>query len=134
MSPPTQTSNSHTSLLQLGTQIADLRSQVCKECCKTIAILSYRLGALFAPIIDLLWAKLSRLVSIKVQVMAKAADSCIRVIILSCQDQRLLSHVIEGCDSKAVTLRRVTLEYLCIILATWRKDLIEKYGHYHCLA
>lgn len=106
--------------------MADLRSAVCKETCKTIALLSYKLKSNVATLLEFWWPKIFRLVTIKIQVMAKAADSCIRAILFTCHEGRLLQLVAEGCSAKNATLRKLTLDYLCIICATWKKDLLEK--------
>lgn len=38
---------------QISIQISDLRSVVCKEACRTVALLAHRLGAIFAPLAEL---------------------------------------------------------------------------------
>lgn len=38
---------------QIGAQISDLRSVVCKEACRTTALLARRLGPLFSPLAEL---------------------------------------------------------------------------------
>ena len=40
-------------LVQIGAQISDLRSVVCKEACRTAALLARRLGPLFSPLAEL---------------------------------------------------------------------------------
>ena len=37
---------------QISIQISDLRSVVCKEACRTVALLAHRLGAIFAPLAE----------------------------------------------------------------------------------
>ena len=103
-----------------------MRSAVCKETCKAVALLSYKLKSNLSSLLEIWWPKIFRLVTIKIQVMAKAADSGIRVILVSSCDGRLLQLVSEGCSSKNALLRKLSLDYLCIICATWKKDLLEK--------
>ena len=37
---------------QIEIQISDLRSVVCKEACRTVALLAHRLGSQFAPLAE----------------------------------------------------------------------------------
>ena len=66
-------------------QILDLRSSVCKEACRTVAIISKccSISTSFYILVDIFVPIILRLVSVKTQVMATAADRSIRIIITS---------------------------------------------------
>ena len=109
-------------------QISDLRSIVMKEACRTVGFLAKRLGSAFAVIAELLLPVLMKQVVVKIQVMSSAADRCIRIIIKSAVQgfPRLLSQFLENCSSKTPTLRKSSYEYLCLAVALWKIEVLEK--------
>ena len=109
-------------------QISDLRSIVMKEACRTVGFLATRLGCNFAVMAELLLPVLMKQVVVKIQVMSSAADRCIRIIIKSAVQgfPRLLSQFLENCSSKTPTLRKSSYEYLCLAVALWKIEVLEK--------
>ena len=112
--------------MQVSTQIIDLRSTVSKEACKAVAALAYTLRQQFSPLAEVWWLHLIRVVVVKIQVISSSADKCIRVIVATCMDQRLLLQIIESCTAKAPPLRKLGLEYLCLACSAWKPEAIEK--------
>eukprot|EP00981_Chlorochromonas_danica_P002560 scaffold497_cov170-Ochromonas_danica.AAC.3 len=98
----------------ISNQLSDLRSAICKETCKTLAILAYVLPQSFVTLIDCWWPKIARVLIIKIQVMSSAADRCVRCIVASCQDSRLMQLLLESCTSKNAHHRKFALEYLAL--------------------
>lgn len=111
---------------QVSSQIIDLRSTVSKEACKAVAALAYALRQQFSPLAETWWLHLVRVVVVKIQVISSSADKCIRVIVASCPDQRLLMQIIESCTAKAPPLRKLGLEYLSLACAAWKPEIIER--------
>jgi hypothetical protein len=119
----------------MAAQIIDLRSAVSKEACRAVAALALAMKQSFCPIAEQLWIHLVRIVVVKIQVISSAADKCIRVIVASCPEPRLLSLIVEGCTNKAKTpaLRKLCLEYLSLACASWRIEVIERYDEFCAL-
>jgi hypothetical protein len=110
----------------MSVQLADLRSSICKETCKTLAVLAYTIPQQFSMLLELWWPKIMRVVVIKIQVMSAAADRCIRCIVASCQDVKLLQLILESCSNKNAILRKFGVEYLALACALWKVDVLEK--------
>lgn len=110
----------------MSTQIIDLRSAVSKEACRAVAALAFALRQQFCPLAEVWWMHLVRVVVVKIQVISSSADKCIRVLVASCPDQRLLVQIMESCTAKAPPLRKLGLEYLCLACAAWKSEAIEK--------
>ena len=109
-------------------QISDLRSIVMKEACRTVGFLAYRLGPNFSLIAELLLPVLMKQVVVKIQVMSSAADRCIRIIIKSALQgfPRIITQFLENCSSKTPALRKCSYEYLCLAVALWKVEILEK--------
>ena len=114
--------------MQMIVQICDLRSIVSKEACRTVAILARRLGPAFSHFADLWLPSLLKQVVLKIQVMSSAADRCVRVILSTSPIgyPRIMQLIIEQCAAKNPLLRKYSFEYICIICAMWRMDVLEK--------
>jgi hypothetical protein len=113
-------------IFQISTQIIDLRSAVSKEACRAVGALAFALRQQFAPLAELWWPHLARVVVVKIQVISSAADKCMRALIGSCADYRLLGLIAEPCTGKSAPLRKLCLEYLALACAVWKVELMEK--------
>jgi hypothetical protein len=113
-------------VLQVSAQIIDLRSAVSKEACWAVGALAYVLRGSFAPLAELFWPQLVRVVVVKIQVISSAADKCLRVLVASCADTRLLGLIAEACTGKSPQLRKLALEYLSLACVCWKPEMIER--------
>ena len=113
-------------LSQISAQIIDLRSAVSKEACRAVGALAASLRQHFTPLAELFWPHLARVVVVKIQVIASAADKCLRVLVAACPDHRLLGLIVESCTGKNPPLRKLCLEYTCLACAAWRSEGIER--------
>ena len=91
-----------------------------------MAALAFVLRQQFCPLAEVWWLQLVRVVVVKIQVISSSADKCIRVMVASCADHRLLLLIVESCTAKSPPLRKLCLEYLALACASWRLDIIEK--------
>lgn len=104
--------------LQISAQVADLRSVVSKEGCKTVAVLAFSLRQLFLPLVDCLVPALLKQTLVKIQVMSASADKSLRIVIVSScccsggqsSEGKLLALLIEACANKAAAVRRMAAE------------------------
>eukprot|EP01034_Spumella_vulgaris_P026937 gene26937-33588_t len=106
--------------------ISDLRSVVCKEACRTVAILARELGSVFSPFAESFMSTLMKVCTVKIAVMSSAADRCVRILVALCVENRLLTSLLESCTAKAAVVRKLSLEYLSIACALWRYDFLER--------
>ena len=121
------TLSSRVYVLKISSQVIDLRSAVSKEACRTISIIVHALKTHAYPLLELLWVHLLRVVVVKIQVISSSADRCIRIAVCCCTgESKLVLLITEHCCSKIPLLRRLCFEYLCLAVAVWRVDLIDK--------
>lgn len=113
-------------LLQLVSQISDLRSVICKEGCRTLAVLAFFLGAHFRPLSEQWFPCLIKVVCVKIAVMSSAADRCIRVLVSMHPENRLLTQILDSCLAKNAQIRAMSLEYLSLAAALWKYDILDK--------
>ena len=108
-------------------QIADLRSSVSKEACRTVAVLARAMGPAFAPFAEMWIPALMKQVVLKIQVMASAADRSIRIILSTTTTgfPKVLPLLMDQCASKTAALRKSALEYICLSCAVWRPEALE---------
>jgi len=127
-------SNFSFDLYQITAQVTDLRSSVCKEGCKTVAVLSFCLRQHFIPLAEFFVPSLLKQVILKIQVMSSTADKSIRVVVACLTlnsnspnaDSKLLSLLVEACSNKSAILRKMSVEYLALHCALAKQDSIEK--------
>lgn len=112
--------------LQVSAQIIDLRSAVSKEACRAVGALAHALRQSFAPLAEAWWPQLARVVVVKIQVISSAADKCLRVLVASCGDHRLLGQIAEACTGKSPPLRKLALEYLSLACVCWKPEIIDR--------
>lgn len=114
----------------MHTQILDLRSSICKEACRTVAVIARRMGLHFAPHAEIWLPSLLKQLPVKIAVMSSAADRCIAIIVSSFFDSgssRVLNCLLEAATSKNPLLRKFTYEYLCFVCSLWKTDFLDKY-------
>ena len=111
-------------------QIADLRSTLCKEACRTVAVLARRMGTAFVETSTLFIPSLLKQACVKTQIMAQAAGRCLQVLVTasSSGNSRVLAHFFEQVASKnaSVSARRTSMECICLASSLWPNDVLEK--------
>ena len=114
----------------IAAQVTDLRSVLSKEACKTVAIMAWALRSQFAPLAELWWPSLLKLVVVKIQVISLSADKAIRCLLASSSgaDSKLLNLVTDSCHSKNSSLRKFSFEYLAMVCAMWRAEFLDRHA------
>eukprot|EP01041_Mallomonas_annulata_P001775 gene1775-3436_t len=113
----------------MSVQITDLRSSVCKEACRTVAMLAKCTGVHFIPLAELWIPSILKVVPVKTQVMQSAADRSIRIILsahISGFPRVLSGCMLECTASKNGALRAMAMEYFCLACAIWKVETLEK--------
>ncbi|XP_043233243.1 CLIP-associating protein 1-B-like [Amphibalanus amphitrite] len=111
--------------LQLSVQ--DLRSQVVREGCITIAYLSQQLGSRVDHLCHSLLPVLIELIPNSAKVMSTSGVVAIRFIIQHTQHARLIPIVTSQLSSKSREIRRACCEFLEQMITTWPTPALERH-------
>ncbi|XP_041100844.1 CLIP-associating protein 2-like isoform X37 [Polyodon spathula] len=105
----------------------DLRSQVVREACITVAYLSYVLGNKYDHGAEAIVPILFNLIPNCAKVMATSGVSAIRFIIRHTHVPRLIPLITSNCTSKSVAVRRRGYEFLYLLLQEWQTHSLERH-------
>ncbi|XP_043074486.1 CLIP-associating protein 2 isoform X31 [Puntigrus tetrazona] len=105
----------------------DLRSQVVREACITVAHLSTLLGNKFDHGAEAIVPVLFNLIPNCAKVMATSGTAAIRIIIRHTHVPRLIPLITGNCTSKSVAVRRRCYEFLDLLLQEWQTHSLERH-------
>ncbi|VDD94386.1 unnamed protein product [Enterobius vermicularis] len=121
------------------TSIKDLRSQVCREGCVTLAYVSLdnvikrhfsfyceRLEMKMAVIIEALMPTLINLLQNSAKVMATSAQVALQYVVKHVRSPKLLPHLKTAMASKSKDIRRNAAALILMALTLWDSRIIEK--------
>lgn len=119
----------HLRLLEHPFQISvkDLRSQVVRESCITIAYLSQQLGSKLDHFSEMLLPSLINLIPNSAKIMSSAGVVAIHFIIQFTHVSRLIPIIANQINSKSKEIRKTCLEFLDQLLHTWPTHTLEKH-------
>ncbi|XP_048057649.1 CLIP-associating protein 2 isoform X39 [Megalobrama amblycephala] len=106
----------------------DLRSQVVREACITVAYLSTLLGNKFDHGAEGIVPVLFNLIPNCAKVMATSGTAAIRIIIRHTHVPRLIPLIASNCTSKSVAVRRRCYEFLDLLLQEWQTHSLERHA------
>ncbi|XP_049331408.1 CLIP-associating protein 2 isoform X23 [Astyanax mexicanus] len=106
----------------------DLRSQVVREACITVAHLSTVLGNKFDHGAEAIVPVLFNLIPNCAKVMASSGTAAIRIIIRHTHVPRLIPLITGNCTSKSVSVRRRCYEFLDLLLQEWQTHSLERHA------
>ncbi|XP_055860577.1 CLIP-associating protein 1-like isoform X8 [Biomphalaria glabrata] len=107
--------------------VKDLRSQVVREGCVTIAYLSQQLGTKFDHFAESVLPSLMNLIPNSAKVMSTSGIVCIRFIMQFVHTSRLIPIITSNLTSKSNVIRRYSLEFVNQILHSWPTHCLEKH-------
>jgi len=107
--------------------VKDLRSQVVRECCITIAFLSQQIKHKVDRFLEFLLPSLINLIQNSAKVMATSGIVCIRFLIQNSHSTRFLPVICQSVASKSKEIRRHICEFLDQLLHTWPTHSLEKH-------
>ncbi|XP_045460920.1 CLIP-associating protein isoform X3 [Harmonia axyridis] len=114
--------------IPLQSTLKDLRSQVVREACISIAYLVQNIGNKFDKATELLMPPLLNLIQNSAKVMATAGIVTIRFIIQSSHNSRLIPiFTSNAVNSKSKDIRRSCCEFLEHILTNWPSNSLERH-------
>ncbi|KAK2886950.1 hypothetical protein Q8A67_015178 [Cirrhinus molitorella] len=105
----------------------DLRSQVVREACITVAHLSTLLGNKFDHGAEAIVPVLFNLIPNCAKVMSTSGTAAIRIIIRHTHVPRLIPLITGNCTSKSVAVRRRCYEFLDHLLQEWQTHSLERH-------
>ncbi|XP_028317568.1 CLIP-associating protein 2 isoform X21 [Gouania willdenowi] len=105
----------------------DLRSQVVREACITVAHLSLVLGNKFDHGAEAIVPVLFNLIPNCAKIMATSGVSAIRIIIKHTHVPRLIPLITSNCTSKSVAVRRRCYDFLDLLLQEWQTHSLERH-------
>ncbi|XP_047664288.1 CLIP-associating protein 2 isoform X37 [Tachysurus fulvidraco] len=106
----------------------DLRSQVVREACVTVAHLSTVLGNKFDHGAEAIVPVLFNLIPNCAKIMATSGTAAIRIIIQHTHVPRLIPLITGNCTSKSVAVRRRCYEFLDLLLQEWQTHSLERHA------
>ncbi|XP_069469269.1 CLIP-associating protein 2 isoform X18 [Ambystoma mexicanum] len=107
--------------------VKDLRSQVVREACITVAHISTILGNKFDHGAESIVPPLFNLVPNCAKVMATSGCAAIRIIIRHTHVPRLIPLITSNCSSKSVAVRRRCFDFLDLLLQEWQTHSLERH-------
>ncbi|XP_017798561.1 PREDICTED: CLIP-associating protein 1-A isoform X2 [Habropoda laboriosa] len=106
---------------------SDLRSQVVREACITLAFLSQQLKNKFASFGDAVLLTLMNLIQNSAKVVATAGAVAVRFILQNTHCSRFVPIITSCLSNKSKDIRRASCEYLNLILQTWPTQILQKH-------
>lgn len=110
------------------TTVKDLRSQVVREACVTIAFMSQCLGNRLDQFAEFLVPVLINLIQNSAKVIASAGQVCLSFIVRYTHCGRLVPHICAGLSSKSREIRRAACKFLHTILSSWPGNILSKHS------
>ncbi|XP_060851627.1 CLIP-associating protein 1-like [Rhopalosiphum padi] len=107
--------------------IKDLRSQVIRETCVTIAFLSQRLGNKFNHFSESVFSNLIDLIQNSAKVTASSGLVAIRFILEYSHAPRIILILAKSLGSKSKDIRRACCEFFDQILRKWPSQVVERH-------
>ncbi|KAJ8307405.1 hypothetical protein KUTeg_015489 [Tegillarca granosa] len=107
--------------------VKDLRSQIVREACITIAYYSQQLGHKFDHFAESMMPALINLIPNSVKIMATSGIVCIRFLIQYTHTPRLIPVISGNTTSKSSIIRRYCYEFINQLLHTWPTHILEKH-------
>nr|XP_031832782.1 CLIP-associating protein 1-A isoform X7 [Nomia melanderi] len=105
----------------------DLRSQVVREACITLAFLSQHLKNKFASFGEAVLLTLMNLIQNSAKVVATAGAVAVRFILQNTHCNRYVPIITSCLSNKSKDIRRASCEYLNLILQTWPTQILQKH-------
>ncbi|CAF3365569.1 unnamed protein product [Rotaria sp. Silwood1] len=114
--------------LPLIATVKDLRSQIVREACITLAYMSIRLTNRFERTAEGIMPAMLTLIQNSAKVIATSGAVAMRFIVSNTQSSKLIPLILAGIESKSKDIRRHTYELLITMLSQWDFVYLDKHG------
>lgn len=106
----------------------DLRSQIVREACITLAFMSVRLTDRFERTAEGIIPPMLNLIQNSAKIIATSGIVGMRYIVTNTQSSKMIPLVLTGSESKSKEIRRHTYELLVTMLSKWDSVYLDKHG------
>ncbi|CAF1218202.1 unnamed protein product, partial [Adineta ricciae] len=114
--------------LPLVATVKDLRSQIVREVCITLAFMSIRLTNRLERTAECVLPAMLNLIQNSAKIMSTSGAVALRYIVTNTQSSKLVPLILTGIESKSKDIRRQAYELTVIMLSHWDLVYMEKYG------
>ncbi|CAF3454832.1 unnamed protein product [Rotaria socialis] len=114
--------------LPLVATVKDLRSQIVREACITLAYMSVRFTNRFERTAEGVIPAMLVLIQNSAKVIATSGAVALRYIVSNTQASKLVPLILAGTESKSKDIRRHTFELLITMLSQWDFVYLDKHG------
>ncbi|CAF0724124.1 unnamed protein product [Didymodactylos carnosus] len=114
--------------LPLATTVKDLRSQIVREACITLAFMSVKLTNRFERTAEGVIPALMNLIQNSAKVISTSGIVAMRFIVDNTQSSKLVPLILGNFESKSKEIRRHTCELLLHMLSHWDRTHLDKHG------
>lgn len=110
----------------LQSAVKDLRSQVCREACQTVAFIALKLGTKSEYFMEPMMGTLFGLLVANAKIVSVTGSSAIVIIYESVHTHRLIAPLQTQMQSKSKDIRRAVCNVLKVIFQHWAPQIIQK--------
>ncbi|CAF0978802.1 unnamed protein product [Didymodactylos carnosus] len=114
--------------LPLAVTVKDLRSQIVRETCITLAFMSVKLTNRFERTAEDVIPALMNLIQNSAKIIASSAVVAMRFIVDNTQSSKLVPLILASSESKSKEIRRHTCELLLHMLNHWDRTQLDKHS------
>jgi CLIP-associating protein 1/2 len=114
--------------LPLVASVKDLRSQIVREACITLAYMSGRLTNRFERTAECILPAMLNLIQNSAKVISTSGAVALRYVISNTQASKLIPLLLAGVESKSKDIRRQAYELLVVMLSQWDSIYLDKHG------
>ncbi|XP_073995340.1 CLIP-associating protein isoform X5 [Rhodnius prolixus] len=107
--------------------VKDLRSQVVREACVTIAFMSQTLGNKFEHFAENLVPVLINLIQNSAKIIASAGQVCLGFIVRHTTSARLIPLICSGLSSKSREIRRASIKLVYQMFSSWPTHPLQRH-------
>ncbi|KAK9504374.1 hypothetical protein O3M35_010721 [Rhynocoris fuscipes] len=107
--------------------VKDLRSQVVREACVTIAFMSQTLGNRFEHFAESVVPALINLIQNSAKIIASAGQVCLGFIVRHTTSARLIPLICSGLSSKSREIRRASIKLIHQMFSSWPYHPLQKH-------
>ncbi|XP_028966875.1 CLIP-associating protein 1-A [Galendromus occidentalis] len=109
------------------TSVRDLRSQIVREACITMAYLCRELGRRVDHFCEILLPSLIQLIGSAAKIMSSSGITCIHFMLQHTHSPKLIPLITRNLTSKSREIRRYCCEFLHQVLLIWPASSLEKH-------
>ena len=112
----------------VAVQVTELRSQVCREACASVAFMGRQLRDYFQFMADYLIPQLFKLTYVSIAVIAESGNACIISLLKNVRVSKAIPAILTACSDRNDALRTKCVQYLLLVLDFQETSYLNKYA------